>query len=368
MSKLHMTDLVVSRLQQPGTYWDETTPGFGLRVGKNRKTWIVMRGQIRQRVRIGHYPRMSLADARKEAKKMLLEEPTKNVAITFQSAYDEYKADVIDHRRPKTQAEYNRHLNKYFIPKLGTKRLGELAYEQIIGCVKGAPKSEADHALAVCRAFLRWCVRPPRRYIKSSPLEGVQISATRKRKRVLNADELKAVWNAAGKQSYPHGVIVQLLMVTGQRRGEIAALRRPWINENERTITLPDTVTKNKQEHTFPYGDLVAAILEHIPRRNSTDLLFPSIRSDERPISGWSKFKKNLEDGVAAWRLHDLRRTYRTLHGKIGTPREIAERLVNHAAAVQTDVEATYDVYSYLPQMREAVGNFETHLKALLAA
>ena len=55
MPSLHMTDVVVSRLQQPGTYWDETTPGFGVRVGKNRKTWIVMRGQIRQRVRIGHY-------------------------------------------------------------------------------------------------------------------------------------------------------------------------------------------------------------------------------------------------------------------------------------------------------------------------
>jgi len=48
MSKLHMTDVVVSRLQQPGTYWDEVTPGFGLRVGKKRKTWIVMRGEIRQ--------------------------------------------------------------------------------------------------------------------------------------------------------------------------------------------------------------------------------------------------------------------------------------------------------------------------------
>src|ERR1700685_278300 len=101
MSKLRMTDIVVSRLQQRGTYWDETTPGFGIRVGKNRKTWIGMRGQIRQRVRIGHYPALSLADARKEAKKLLIEKPTRNVAITFEKAFDGYK-ESIAHRKPRT--------------------------------------------------------------------------------------------------------------------------------------------------------------------------------------------------------------------------------------------------------------------------
>jgi hypothetical protein len=52
--RTRLTDVVVQRLQTPGTYLDETTPGFGLRVGKNRKTWIIMRGQVRQRLRIPH--------------------------------------------------------------------------------------------------------------------------------------------------------------------------------------------------------------------------------------------------------------------------------------------------------------------------
>jgi integrase len=69
---------------------------------------------------------------------------------------------------------------------------------------------------------------------------------------------------------------------------------------------------KNSREHTFPYGDMVAAELETVPRLNSTDLLFPSAVSDDRPISGWSKYKKRLGDGVPAWRLHDLRRTFGT--------------------------------------------------------
>jgi len=368
--KLHLTDITVLRLREPGTYLDDATPGFGVRVGKNRKTWIVMRGQVRQRVRIGHYPAMSLAEARKEAKKLLIEKPTRNATITFERAFEGYK-ESIAHRKPRTQAEYKRLLTKHFIPKVGKKRLTELLYEQLMDCVKDVKPGEAAHALAICRAFLRWCVRPPRRYIPHNPLEGVQIAKPKKRKRVLSAPEIPAVWQAAEKQGYPHGTIVQLLMLNGQRRNETANLRWPWINENERTITLPEWITKNSKEHVFPYGDLTAQILNTISRLNSTDLLFPSWVSDDRPISGWSKFKRELDEGltikIPRYTLHDLRRTFRTLHGQIGTPSEIGERLINHAAAVVSDVEEIYDRYTYLKEMRLAVANFETHFNALLA-
>jgi integrase len=365
MPVTHLTDVVVSRLAAPGIYYDKTTPAFGVRVGKNRKAWVITRGTDRQRITIGRYPAMSLADARKEAKKRLAEEQAPRTGITLAEAYEEYK-EAIAGRKPRTQAEYKRLIDKYFIPKIGKKRLAELAYETVVGCVKEAAPSEAAHALVVCRAFLRWCVRPPRRYIPHSPLEGVEIRPAKKRKRILKPEELKAVWSAAGNQAYPYGTIVQLLVLTGQRRGEIANLRWPWINEKERTITLPEWVTKNKKEHTFPYNGMVAEILTTIPRRNTTDLLFPSKVSDERPLSGWSKYKRELEDGVAGWTLHDLRRTYRSTHGEIGTPREIAERLINHAAGVTTDVEEIYDRWHYLPQMRAAVDQFDRHVAELL--
>jgi len=364
--RVHLTDIVVQRLQKPGTYFDETTPGFGVRVGKSRKTWIIMRGQIRQRMRIGHYPSTSLADARKEAKKLLTEAPTRHAAVSFATACEEYKLSIAD-LRPKTQDEYKRFLDTYFIPRIGRKRLTELQYEHITACVQDAAPSEAAHALALCRTFLRWCVRPPRRYLPHSPLEGVQMKLGKKRKRILKPNEIKTVWETAGKQGYPYGTILQLLMAMGQRRGQTANLRWPWINEADRTITLPDTITKNHKEHTFPYGDLVASILETIPRRNTTDLLFPSKVSEERPLSGWSKFKAELGDDLPAWRLHDLRRTFRTTHAEIGTPAEIAERVINHAAAVQTDVESIYDRYHYMPQMQKAVEAFEEHLRSLLA-
>jgi integrase len=361
MPRVHLTDVVVQRLKAVGIYYDTKSPAFGIRVGKNRKAWVVTRGVDRQRITLGQYPNMTLAEARKAARTLLAQEPTQKTGRTLAEAYGEY-TEALTSRKPRTQAEYKRLIKKYFIPPLGKKRLAELTYETIVDCVKGAAPSEAAHALVICRAFLRWCVKPPRRYIPHSPLEGIELKPAKKRKRILKPDELKTVWKAAVGQGYPHGTIVRLLIVTGQRRGEIANLRWPWINENDQTITLPDWVTKNKKEHTFPYDGEVSKILETVPRRNSTDLLFPSRNSDDRPLSGWSKYKRELADGVPGWTLHDLRRTYRSTHGEIGTPREIAERLINHAAGVQTDVEAIYDRFSYMPQMRAAVERYEAHL------
>jgi len=155
-------------------------------------------------------------------------------------------------------------------------------------------------------------------------------------------------------------------MLTGQRRGEIANLRRSWIDEKARTITLPEWATKNGKVHTFPYGDLVAAILDGIPITDPTALLFPSRASNDRPLSGWSKLKHELAHGVPGWTLHDLRRTYRTTHARIGTPPHVGERLINHVSGVTSDVEEIYDLWTYVPEMRKAVENYEAHIRRVL--
>ena len=373
MPRTHLTDIVVSRVKTPGTYFDETTPAFGIRVGKNRKTWIIMRGAERQRVRVGHYPAMSLADARKEAKKLLTEAPTKHSRKTFGEACDEYK-EAIKTKKPRTQRDYNRVLDKYLLPKLAKKKLFDLEYEDVIGIADKLKVSEKRHVLAVARTFLRWCVQPPRRYIPHSPLEGIRIVPGKARKRVLQPDELKKVWDAATAVGYPYGTIVHLLILTGQRKSEIANLRRTWINQKKRTITLPEWVCKNSRGHTFPYGDMVAAELESVPRLNSTDLLFPSAVSDERPISGFSKCKKNLGDGVPGWTLHDLRRTFGTMLAEMQVPPHVVEKLLNHtmgsignkADSIVSAVAEVYNLAKYLPEMREAIeGKWEPHLENL---
>jgi hypothetical protein len=168
--KLHFTDLAVSRLYELGTYHDETTPAFGLRVGKNRKTWFVVRGRERLRTNIGLYPAISLADARKEAKRLLTQAPEKGERLTLLKAYEKFKTEHTAKKKARTKADYERVMDKHFVPALGSKKLPQVTYEIITAITDKLAHvpSEQAHALAVARTFFRWCVRPPRRYLPYS--------------------------------------------------------------------------------------------------------------------------------------------------------------------------------------------------------
>jgi integrase len=358
-----LTDLALKNLALPArghvTYWDRP---LGVRVSSTgAKTFIVILHSGR-RHKIGRYGDITLAQAREAAQTLKAEKTLGRifpVSVSLAEAREQYllHADI----RQNTRIYYERSLHR-----LKSSKLANITMRDINQAVAGLKPTSRTQALASLRAFFRWCARPPQNYLARSPLEGMQLSGHKSRKRVLDDAELREVWRAAVAQGYPHGTVVQLLILTGQRRGEVANLRRTWIDTRERTITLPEWITKNGRTHTFPYGDLVTAILDTIPIRNSTALLFPSRDAEDRPLSGWSKFKHELTDEVAGWRLHDLRRTYRTTHARIGTPPHIGERLINHASGVTSDVEAIYDRWTYLPDMRKAVASHETHIRQVL--
>ncbi len=380
MPRLHLTDVVVRTLKAPPSgqvdYWDATARGFGVRVSQaGTKTFVA---KVRnRRVTIGRYPDYSLADARKKAGGVKAEgQPIARSKITFEQAYEKFKTDHVAGKKARTQHDYKRVLDKYFLPALAKTRLAKITYEKLTSItdeLAGTP-SEQAHALAVARTFFKWCARPPRRYAPS-PLEGLQLKIAESRKRTLSDEEIVKVWRAAEAQGYPHGTIVQLLLLTGQRRGEIGWLHRPWINGKDRTIALPGWLTKNKREHTFPLGDLAAQIIETVPRFNSTELLFPTRWDNDRPLSGWSKYKSEMTDGVVGWTLHDLRRTFATRLAEMKVAPHVVERLLNHklgsignkTGGIVSAVAEVYNLAAYLPEMREAIALWEAHISAILA-
>jgi integrase len=203
----------------------------------------------------------------------------------------------------------------------------------------------------------------------------LQLKIAKSRKRTLADEEIVKVWRAAEEQGYPHGTVVQLLLLTGQRRGEIAWLHRSWINGKDKTVTLPDSLTKNEREHAFPYGDLAAQIFETVPRFNSTELLFPTRWANDRPLSGWSKYKSEMTDGVAGWTLHDLRRTFATRLAEMKVAPHIVERLLNHklgsignkTSGIVSAVAEVYNRAAYMSEMRDAIVLWEQYLSALIA-
>ena len=378
-----LTDISVRALKptdRQRTYFDASLPGFGVRVSPGgTKTFVLMHGQHRQLTTIGRLGIISLADARAAAKRILAQktlgqhEPRTR---TFGEAYELFKAEHVAKKKPRTQYDYGRVIELYFLKKLRSERLKDVTYETITRITDklADTPSEQAHALAIARTFLRWCARPPRRYIPHSPLEGLQLGPGKTRKRVLDNGELIKVWRAAEAQGHPHRTIVQLLILTGQRRGEIAALQRQWINAKEKTITLPPWLTKNSVEHLLPYGGMAEKLFEDLLKRES-ELLFPSHVSDDRPISGWSKYKEQMKAGVEGWTLHDLRRTFGTKLAALKVPPHVVERLLNHKFGSITNqtngsvspVAEVYNRHYYMPEMRQAIQTGEQHLISLLA-
>lgn len=298
------------------------------------KTFVLVHGATRQRTTIGRHSVISLAHARNEAKRILAEltlgksRPTR---ISFDEAKSLFLAASEQRNRPRTVADYRRLLGRHL--PFGRTQLSDIRPQDIarrLDQLKGVP-SEADHALVASKIFFRRCVR--RGYLDHSPCERLEHRAkATSRDRVLSDEELGKVFGRAATTPYPFGPIVMLLILTGQRRGEIASLKWSYINTDDRTITLPATLTKNRRQHTFPYGQGIADILGVIPEQG--DYLFPASRDHVRGkpttvFNGWPKAKAELDkklEGVEPWTLHDLRRTFSSGLAALGVAQVVVER------------------------------------------
>lgn len=375
MPKIRLTELSVRNAKPLATQymlWDATLPNFGVRVSPGgTKNFTAMLGARRERISIGRFPIISLAEARVKAKALMAERTLgqhQAKTIKFEEAYELFKSQHCARKKARTSHDYTRIIDVHFLAKLRHERLEEITYEtlaKITDKLIDTPAEQA-HAQGVARTFFRWAVR--RRYLKHSPLEGMQIAKSAIRDRVLDDRELVAVYRAAQDIGYPFGTIVQFLILTGQRRSEIAALQRTWIDFDQQTITLPGAMTKNGRQHTFPFGHTTKRVLDDCPTSDS--LLFPACGASGKPFSGWSRSKERLDaklENVAPWTLHDLRRTFSTGHAALGTPPHITERLLNHVDGTISGVAAIYNRFRYIDGMRDATTAWEKHLRRLVS-
>lgn len=372
-----LTDVMVRNLKPPESgqvmHWDAAVPGFGVRISQGgTKTFYLVHGRERRRVSIGRYPTISLSDARAEAKRLLAEitlGKRQAPSISFDEAVALYLSLSEHTSRPRTVAENRRLLNRHFKFR---KNVADIAPQEISRVIDRLHKTptEANHAFTAIRTFFNWCVR--RHYLTHSPMQGMRLPAkTVSRTRVLSPNELSAVYRAC-KGLGAFGALVRLCILTGQRRGEIGALKWEYVDRRNKLVTLPSLLTKNNREHTFPLGTQAMAILDTLPLRG--EYLFPG-RDRVNAFQGWAKSKARLDQiveanggGVEPWTLHDLRRTFATNLAALNIPPHITERLLNHASGTISGVAAIYNRHAYIDEMRAAVAAWEARLAQLLAA
>jgi integrase len=209
--------------------------------------------------------------------------------------------------------------------------------------------------------------------VDTNPTVGVTKHAAdiKPRDRVLDDNELVAIWNAVPKRFGQHyGSVIKLLMLTGCRADEIAWLKWSEVDLEGKVIHLPADRVKNGVAFDVPLSDLALDILNDMDRYPGRDLVF-GIRGGG--FQGWSKSKAELEARLPAdmkmkaWRVHDIRRSVATGLGKLKVPPHEIEEVLNHRSGHRKGIAGIYQRYDYAAEKRAALDAWAQHISVILA-
>lgn len=352
-----LTDVSVQKLP-PGMHWDSSTPAFGVRVGKKSRTFVCVKsGGFR--VTIGRYPGISLQDARREAKFHLLGIREKTVSAGFTDAVERYLRHMEGELRPRSHYEYRLILKRFHFATLSVTP-GEIS--DALNDIERL--SARAHAYTVLKIFFNWAVR--HEYIERSPMERLRKPKVPSgRERILADNELVAIWNAAGELG-KYGALVRLLMTTGQRKGQLAALKEDWVDWKGKRFIFPADAMKTKRVHVLPFSQLTDFILRGVTP--SGGYYFSPESALGQPFTAWSKNKAILDKltNIDHWTLHNLRHTWSTNAARLEVAPYITERVLSHVAP-EGRVAGIYNKWRYEQEMRDAAEKMGTFLTGLLA-
>lgn len=369
-------------------FFDSELAGFGVKVsaGGSRRYVLQYRptGQrTAKRLTIGSVGVLSVDEARRQAKTLLARAATGDdphagkatakaqAAITLGSVADAYLKHCEHRQRPGTLYQTTLHLTKHWAP------LRPLPLHNVTRAAVAARLNElressggvsANRSRSALSALFAWAIAEGRAEI--NPVTGTRQPATETpRERVLTDDELRAIWRACREDAY--GQIVRLLILTAQRRDEVGGMVASEVSFEGSVWTLPAARAKNKREQVVPLAPFALSILQAVSRRDGGMLMFsPS----DRGFSAWSGSKarldKRLADAgtpVAAWTIHDLRRTAATGMAGLGVLPHVVEAVLNHVSGHKAGVARVYNKATYLPEKRDALDRWANYVAALVA-
>ncbi len=386
MAKHSLTDLAIRKFPAKASrydVWDVKVPGLGVRIFNSGQKSFFLSYRIqgkRRRHTLGRYPEINLAKARelayeKRAQVSRGEDPVAIIKAASQT-FDIVLADFLElhvkrFNKPNTQRSTRRLLEKECLPQWNQRPIDKIKRKDIIDVLdrmieRGSPGA-ANNAYAAISKFFNWCVS--RDLLEINPFNGVKRpSKKRSRDRVLSDTELERVWGAAQNSVYPYKAIVSLLILTGQRRGEVANMEWNQIDWENKVWKLPASLTKNNRSHTLPLSQPALEILNQTPRLNDNKFVFPALGSETTTFSGFGKCKYRLDKEVQLqehWRLHDLRRTVATGMAKMEIPPHVIERVLNHVSGQFGGVAGIYNRYGYEKEMRIALDKWGDHVLLL---
>jgi integrase len=375
--------------------WDAEVKGFGLKVTPaGRRVFVFQyrmggRGTKTERHTIGEYRSPYTVDsARGEAIHLLAEvKAGRNPGDARRAErrgnpnraqrFSEMAVEFIErHAKPNTRdwrkTEYL--LRRDVLPFWSTRSAREITRRDVIELIdrvadRGA-RIHANRVLAALRVLFNWALS--RGVIETSPAAGIKApGAETVRERVLSEDELREVWRAADAAPYPFGPFFKLLILTAQRRDEVASMRWSEIDETRALWVIPGERAKNRRTHEVPLSRPAIDILCSTPRLDGSDLVFTT--SGRAAISGFSKAKARLDRASRIgltdrdeWRVHDIRRSVTTFMAEMGVPPHVVDKLLNHVSGSIRGVAAVYNRHGYTDERRRALDAWAQRLVAIV--
>ncbi|WP_246139545.1 tyrosine-type recombinase/integrase [Phaeobacter marinintestinus] len=334
----------------------------------------------RKRIKIGPYPVVSLADARRRAMEIARDvelgefdkAPEASEAST--STLGETIPKFIElHAKPNTK-DWKRTesvLRKF--DGLKDRPIDQIKRQDVSkvldGIIANGTPTRANRALSAIKKLMNWCVM--RGDIETSPVALLR-PPTREipRDRVLSDDEIRTIWHQSDVEGYPFGPFLKLLMMTGQRRAEVSDMRWSELILDEGVWELPASRVKNARLHIVPLPPQAVDILRSLHRFFDSDFVFTT--TGRSAISGFGRLKERIEatlpENTPDWRFHDFRRTASTGMAKIGVAPHVIDAVTNHKSGVVSGVGATYNRYTYLNEKRDALEQWANHVEKITAS
>jgi integrase len=348
------------------------------------KSWAVRyrRGGKTRKLTLGNVEALPLAAARRAAADALHEvavgrdpaaDKQRRVAESEQAAalrasdtvdslVAQFLAQYVERNcRPSTQSQVKRVFAVEVLPRWHGRSVHDIERRDVVALLD---RIVADRPVLANRTrshlgkFFSWLLA--RDVLKWSPVAGVERPAKETaRDRVLTSTEVAAVWRACDQIDSEFAILVKLLLLTGQRRNEVAGMCWSEIDADRRTWTLPAARSKNGRQHAVPLSRQAWALISARPHAGDRVLDVGSVAHGKIALDAVARIPQR-------WTLHDLRRTAVTGMAELGIAPHVIEAAVNHTGAAKLGVAGVYNRASYGEEKRTALQQWADHVERLV--
>ena len=377
---------------------DGIVPGLALRITDNGAKSFVLVARYPgstnpTRRALGTYGAITLEVARDKARQWLAllqqgvdpaEQEARERAAEQRKRLNTFAAMAEDFIRDKLPSEkrgkeIENTIRRELLPRWGGLAVTDITESHVRDLVKAKARdyeAMARNLLALIRRIFNWAIDQRAYGLEHSPCARLKpnklVGEKEPRTRVLCNLELRALWRAAESMGAPYGAFYRMLLLTGQRRNEVAGACWSEIDLKEKLWTIPAERMKAGAAHEVPLSNDVVALLKSLRRGKGGDFVF-SQSDGARPIARFSAEKENLDKAMKAeldgkltrFVVHDIRRTMRTGLSAIPNITDLVRELV--IGHTKPELHRVYDQHAYQTEKRYALDQWAKRLRGIIA-